>query len=117
MSKEQKDELIEFQKKSKCNNNSGNYRKKAMFNEHNKDSINISSLIQSKFDKRAKKETVDANELKMEKLLALIEKEKHDKSTVASSVSADGTSQVTSEALKPALCNISGKANNSARRK
>ena len=51
LSQEQRNELIEFRKKRQGNNYSVKSRKKARFNESNKDYINISSLIKSEFDK------------------------------------------------------------------
>ena len=56
LSKEQRDELDEFRKKYQGDDDSGKSRKKAMFDKFNKDSINISSLIQSEFEKRANNE-------------------------------------------------------------
>ena len=47
LSQEQRYELIEFRKKRQGKNDILKSRKKAMFNDSNKDSINISSLTQS----------------------------------------------------------------------
>ena len=62
--------------------------------------MNISSLMQLEFDKRANKEKADATKLDMEKILALKNKEKANQRNTASSVTASGTSEGTSKALK-----------------
>ena len=59
---------------------------------------------------------MDVTKLDMEKMLALIDKERAEKSTTDSSVATTGTSQRTSEALKSDLRNIVGKSNNNTRR-
>ena len=60
---------------------------------------------------------MDATKLDTEKILAFIDKEKHGNNTSSSSVTATESSQWSYEALKSALHNIVGKANNITRRK
>ena len=79
LSKEKRDELIEFQKRSQCNNDNVKSRNKVRFKGSNKDNVNVSSLIQSEIDNRANKEKVDTTKLNMETMLDLIDKEKSNK--------------------------------------